>query len=101
MGGSPRCCASAEDVAIVNTHTHTHNAGGHQRCRFCSFGEYEEIECPATKLVLKLVVEGTVEEFDAKRFVSNLAKCLGVPSTWIKIRVAPASVMVTSNGRAK
>ena len=72
------------------------NAGGHQRCRFCEVGAYKGIECPEEKLEYRLTVEATIETFSIALFLEKLARFLGLPEANIEVRVAPASLVVTS-----
>ena len=51
------------------------NAGGYARCRFCEFGQYEDIRCPTPKISLETELDTTIEDFreDADQFGIRLA----------------------------
>ena len=77
------------------------NAGGHSRCRFCGFGQFDGINCPEETLELELVIESTIETFQPDAFRQNLALFLMLPEDDIEVTAAPASLIVTATIRTR
>jgi len=97
--GPKERCYRDERCAAAGTDPHGGlgcGAGGWERCRFCGFAQYEDVECPQPKLVLDLTVAGTIEEFDPTQFAKYLAVFLFVSRDRIQVEATSASVLVTA-----